>query len=360
MLAPEIIVSIIGATATVLAAGARGIASLRARKGRRKRSAAMLALEMEMRARGSGGHARTDVAACIAADACACVIEAVRCRRAPLAEDALARIRTHALGEIEGPILSVISQRVEEYARALEAVGPRSAVHTLPLLERLVRLEVLARVGERGVRYAGLTLFSAEHNRRAGELAGFVDVMRRLGVAVGVCVVEHRAGGAFVVYADERAPLELGATLRASFDSEEDENAIAEGIVAQWTSNERAAEIAEFRLKRGRTVLVMLRGEPREFMAATVDSATTELALLIHAVYENEHTMIVRCDEAARVTGVVCSGPRAARAARGATGDGLSAALDSDAGTWRGEPCTSCTYKWGVVTFVVVTLAQHP
>jgi hypothetical protein len=32
----------------------------------------------------------------------------VRCRRAPLAEDALARIRTHALGEIEGPILSAI------------------------------------------------------------------------------------------------------------------------------------------------------------------------------------------------------------------------------------------------------------
>jgi hypothetical protein len=359
MLTPEIIVSIIGASTTVIAAAARGIVSIRSRKQKRKRKAAMLALEMDLRARGSGGHARRDVAACIAADACVCVVEAVRCKRAPVAEDAIARIRNHALGEVDEPIRTVVARCVDEYASTIDAIGARSALHITPLLERVLRLEVGSRVGERGVTYAGLTLHSAEHHRRAEELAGFVDVMRRLGVAVGVCVAEHRPDGAFVVYADERASaaIGVGATLRASFCADEDENDIADGIVAQWTSNERAAEMAEFRLKRAHAVLVMLRAEPREFTAATVEAATEELARLIHAVYENEHTMIARCDESTRVTGIVCCGARAARAARGATGDRLSAALDVGAGTWRGEPCTSSAYAWGGVTFVLVKLS---
>lgn len=366
MVTPEIIVAIIGASTTVIAAIARAVISVRARRGKKRTTAGMHALETQLRARGSGGHQRRDVAGCIAADACLCVLDAVRHGGSRIAEEALARIRMHALGEVDAKILEVVTQRVEEYARALQAVGTSRAsgavgrsvaIHTIHILERLLRMEVLACVAERGIKYAGLTMYSAEHHRRAEELAGFVDVMRRLGVTVGVCVVEHRPSGAFVVYADERAPVELGVGLRASFDGgHEDENAIAESIVAQWTSNERAAEIAEFRFKRARTVLVLLRAEQREFTAAAVDDATTELARLIHAVYENEHTLIVRCDEAARVTGIVCSGYRAARAARGATGDKLSELLDAQAGLWRGEACTSSRYEWGASIFVLVTL----
>jgi hypothetical protein len=107
-------------------------------------------------------------------------------------------------------------------------------------------------------------------------------------------------------------------------------------------------------------VLVLLRAEPREFTAAAVDEATTELARLIHAVYENEHTLIVRCDESSRVTGIVCSGPRAARVARGVTGEKLDAVLDAEAGLWRGEACTSSLYAWGAATFVLVTLVVKP
>ena len=375
MVTPEIIVAIIGASTTVVAAIARAVVAVRARRGKKRTTAGMHALETQLRSRGSGGHQRRDVAGCIAADACLCVLDAVRHGGSRVAEDALARIRMHALGEADERVVEVVTQRVEEYARAIQSIGasgpgafgasghcaPRSvAIHTIHILERLLRMEVLACVAERGIKYAGLTMYSAEHHRRAEELAGFVDVMRRLGVTVGVCVVEHRASGAFVVYADERAPVELGAGLRASFDEgHEDENAIAESIVAQWTSNERAAEIAEFRLKRARTVLVMLRAEPREFTAAAVDDATTELARLIHSVYENEHTLIVRCDEASRVTGIVCSGPRAARAARGATGDKLGELLDAQAGLWRGEACTSSRYAWGTATFVLVTLTKE-
>ena len=365
MMAPEIIVAIVGASTTLIAAVARAVVSVRASRSKKKKRATGLAsIETQMRARGSSG-VRSDAAACIAADACACVIDAVRhARRGILVEDeAMARLRVHALGEIDEHVLVAVKHLAQEYARMLDAVRAHRTlvlIHTLPMLERSIRLEVLARVAERGVRYAGLTLHSAEHNRRAEELTGFVDVMRRLGVSVGVCVVEHRPGGAFVLYTNERAPLESGSTLRCSFDScYEDDNAIAEGIVAQWTSNEHASEIAEFRLKHARTVLVMLRAEPREFTAATVDDATTELARLIHAVYENEHTLIVRCDDSSRVTGIVCSGPRAARVARGVTGDRLGDVLDSKSGTWRGEACTSSSYTWGAVTFVLVTLVSR-
>ena len=375
MVTPEIIVAIIGASTTVVAAIARAVVAVRTRRGKKRTTAGMHALETQLRSRGSGGHQRRDVAGCIAADACLCVLDAARHGSAShIAEDALARIRMHALGEADERVVEAVTQRVEEYALGIQSIavgsgsGPGAAgpvsrsvvIHTLGILERLLRMEVLACVAERGIKYAGLTMYSAEHHRRAEELAGFVDVMRRLGVTVGVCVVEHRPSGAFVVYADERAPVELGVGLRASFDEgHEDENAIAESIVAQWTSNERAAEIAEFRLKRARTVLVMLRAEQREFTAAAVDDATTELARLIHAVYENEHTLIVRCDEASRVTGIVCSGPRAARAARGATGDRLRDLLDAQAGLWRGEACTSSRYAWGTATFVLVTLTKE-
>ena len=364
MMTPEIIVAIIGASTTLVAAVARAVGSVRAHRSKKRIVAGLASLETQMRARGSAGHARSDAASCIAADACVCVIDAARRGAHGIVEEASARIRMHALGELDEHVLSVVKQRVEEYARAVHAMhahGKSVVIHTLPMLERTIRLEVAACVAEHGVRYAGLTMHSAEHNRRAEELAGFVDVMRRLGVSVGVCVVEHRSSGAFVLYTDERALLDSGAAMRCAFDERhEDDNAIAEGIVAQWTSNERAAEIAEFRLKRGPTVLVLLRAEPREFTAAAVDEATTELARLIHAVYENEHTLIVRCDESSRVTGIVCSGPRAARVARGVTGEKLEAVLDAEAGLWRGHSCTSSLYAWGAATFVLVTLAVKP
>jgi hypothetical protein len=364
MMTPEIIVAIIGASTTLVAAVARAVGSVRAHRSKKRIVAGLASLETQMRARGSGGHDRTDAASCIAADACVCVIDAARRGAHGIVEEASARIRMHALGELDEHVLGVVKKRVEEYARAVHALhahGKAVVIHTLPMLERAIRLEVVACVAEHGVRYAGLTMHSAEHNRRAEELAGFVDVMRRLGVSVGVCVVEHRQNGAFVLYTDERALLDSGAAMRCAFDERhEDDNAIAEGIVAQWTSNERAAEIAEFRLKRGPTVLVLLRAEPREFTAAAVDEATTELARLIHAVYENEHTLIVRCDESSRVTGIVCSGPRAARVARGVTGEKLDAVLDVEAGLWRGEACTSSLYAWGAATFVLVTLVVKP
>ena len=95
MMAPEIIVAIVGASTTLIAAVARAVVSVRASRSKKKKRATGLAsIETQMRARGSSG-VRSDAAACIAADACVCVIEAVRhARQGVLVEDeATARLR---------------------------------------------------------------------------------------------------------------------------------------------------------------------------------------------------------------------------------------------------------------------------
>ena len=70
----------------------------------------------------------------------------------------------HALGEADERVVEVVTQRVEEYARAIQSIGasgpgasgasghcaPRSvAIHTIHILERLLRMEVLACVAEK-------------------------------------------------------------------------------------------------------------------------------------------------------------------------------------------------------------------